>query len=95
MLREFAGHDWRWYRHLAAAVAAHAPLDVSPVHCPVTFLAGRYDAFVDVADLRTAARRLTAARYRELAGTHFLPLHYPELMLAELRYLTRARPSSE
>jgi 3-oxoadipate enol-lactonase len=95
VLREFARHDWRWYRHLVAAVAAHAPLDVSAVHCPVTFLAGRYDSFVDVADLRTAARNLPAARYREVAGTHFLPLYYPELMLYELRHLTGTRSSSE
>ena len=90
VLREFADHDWRWYRRLVAAVAAHAPLDVSPVRCPVTLLAGRYDLFVDTADLRRAARTLPAARYRELAGTHFLPLHYPQLMLAELRHLTGA-----
>jgi hypothetical protein len=41
VLREFAEHDWRWYRHLVAEVAAHAPLDVAAVHCPVRFLAGR------------------------------------------------------
>ncbi len=95
VLREFAEHDWRWYRHLVAAVAAHAPLEVSAVHCPVTLLAGRYDPFVDAADLRRAARSLPSARYRELPATHFLPLYYPELMLDELRHLTGTPPSSE
>ena len=95
VLREFAEHDWRWYRHLVAAVAAHAPLDVSAVRCPVTFLAGRFDPFVDAVDLRRTARSLPTARYRELAATHFLPLYYPELMLDELRHLTGAHPSSE
>ena len=95
VLREFAGRDWGWYRHLVAAVAAHAPLEVSAVRCPVTFLAGRYDLFVDAADLRRAARTLPAARYRELPGTHFLPLSYPQLMLAELRHLTGVRRSCQ
>ena len=87
VVREFARHDWTWYRHLSVALADHAPLDVSGVRCPVTFLAGRFDSLVDVADVRTAARAVRAARYRELLGTHFLPLQYPEVMLAELRGL--------
>jgi 3-oxoadipate enol-lactonase len=91
VLREFAAHDWGWFRHLALAVADHAPLDLSPVSCPVTFLAGRYDTLVDAADMRTAAEGLPGARFREFTGTHFLPLHYPELMLHELRLLAEAR----
>ena len=87
VLREFARHDWTWYRQLSVALADHAPLDVSGVRCPVTFLAGRFDSLVDVADVRTAARTVPGARFRELLGTHFLPLQYPEVMLAELRRL--------
>jgi pimeloyl-ACP methyl ester carboxylesterase len=88
VLHEFSRHDWPWYRHLALALAEHAPLDVSAVRCPVTFLAGRYDSLVDVADVRAAARAVPGARLRELAGTHFLPLQYPEVMLEELRRLS-------
>jgi pimeloyl-ACP methyl ester carboxylesterase len=88
VLHEFSRHDWPWYRHLALALAQHAPLDVSAVRCPVTFLAGRYDSLVDVADVRAAARAVPDARLRELAGTHFLPLQYPEVMLEELRRLS-------
>jgi pimeloyl-ACP methyl ester carboxylesterase len=87
VLQEFARHDWRWYRHLALAIADHASLDISPVRCPVTFVAGRYDSLVDVADVRSAARSVLGARLRELPGTHFLPLQYPAVMLQELRRL--------
>jgi 3-oxoadipate enol-lactonase len=88
VLHEFSRHDWPWYRHLALALGEHAPLDVSTVRCPVTFLAGRHDSLVDVADVRAAARTVPGARLRELAGTHFLPLQYPEVMLEELRRLS-------
>ena len=94
VLREFARHDWSWYRHLSVALADHAPLDVTGVRCPVTFLAGRFDSLVDVADVRTAARSVPDARFRELMGTHFLPLQYPEVMLSELRRLAGGPPSA-
>jgi 3-oxoadipate enol-lactonase len=90
VLHEFSRHDWPWYRRLAVAVAEHPPLDVSAVRCPVTFLAGRYDSLVDVADVRAAARAVPGAWLRELEGTHFLPLQYPGVMLQELRRLSRS-----
>jgi pimeloyl-ACP methyl ester carboxylesterase len=89
VLREFSRHDWTWFRHCADAIAAHAPLDVAGVRCPVTLLAGRFDSLVDVADMRATARALPDARFVELLGTHFLPLQYPEVMTAELRALDR------
>jgi 3-oxoadipate enol-lactonase len=89
VLHEFSTHDWSWYRHLSIGLAEHAPLDVSTVTCPVTFLAGRYDSLVDVADVRAAARSVPDARLRVLVGTHFLPLQYPEVMLEELRLIGR------
>jgi pimeloyl-ACP methyl ester carboxylesterase len=88
VLREFARHDWTWYRHLSVALADHAPLDVSGVRCPVTFLAGRFDSLVGVDDVRGAARSIPGARFREILGTHFLPLQYPEVMGEELGRLT-------
>ncbi len=88
VLRDFSRHDWRWYRHLALGLAEHEPLDVSKVACPVTFLAGRYDGLVDVADMRAAAQAVPGARLRELPGTHFLPLQYPRSMAEELQLLT-------
>jgi 3-oxoadipate enol-lactonase len=94
VLHEFSRHDWPWYRYLAVAVGQHAPLDVSTVRCPVTFVAGRYDSLVDIDDVRAAARAVPGARLRELAGTHFLPLQYPEVMVEELRRLTGDSPGS-
>jgi len=91
VVQEFARHDWRWYRHLALAVAEHAPLDIAPVRCPVTFVAGRYDSLVDVADVRNAAETVPGARLRVLPGTHFLPLQYPGVLLEELRRMLPAR----
>lgn len=90
VLHEFARHDWNWYRDLALAVGEHAPLDVASVGCPVTFVAGRYDSLVDVADVRSAARSVPGARLRELPGTHFLPLQYPGVLLEELRRMLPA-----
>jgi pimeloyl-ACP methyl ester carboxylesterase len=87
VLREFSRHGWEWFRHLAVALGEHAPLGVAAVRCPVRFATGRFDTLVDVADVRAAARRAPNARYRELAGTHFLPLQYPELMAQELGLL--------
>lgn len=89
VLQHFAGHDWSWYADVAVASGAHAPMDLSEVMRPVTLLAGSSDALVDVADLRQAAARLGDARYRELPGTHFLPLQYPDVMLEELRLLAK------
>jgi pimeloyl-ACP methyl ester carboxylesterase len=92
VLHEFSRHDWRWYRHLALAVAEHAPLDVAAVRCPVTFVAGRYDTLVDTADVRAAAEAVPGARLRTLSGTHFVPLQYPEVMRAELQALVAREP---
>jgi 3-oxoadipate enol-lactonase len=93
VVREFSRHDWRWYRHLAVGVAEHAPLDVSGVRCPVSFVAGRFDSLVDPREVRAAARSIPGAEYDELRGTHFLPLQYPEAMAEELARLVRRRPA--
>jgi 3-oxoadipate enol-lactonase len=90
VLHAFAHHDWDWYRHLSLALAEHAPLDVAAVRCPVTFVAGRYDALVDVRDVRQAARTVPGARLRELSATHFVPLQFPGVMLEELARLSAA-----
>jgi 3-oxoadipate enol-lactonase len=92
VLHEFGQNDWTWFRYLANAVADHAPLDISPVRCPVTFVAGRHDSLVDVADVRAAARSVPGARLREMAGTHFLPLQYPAVMSEELWRLSGRTP---
>jgi 3-oxoadipate enol-lactonase len=90
VLHAFARHDWKWYRHLSLALADHAPLDVTAVRCPVTFVAGRYDSLVDVRDVRQAARAVPGARLREVSATHFVPLQFPGVMLEELARLSAA-----
>lgn len=95
VLREFSRHDWTWFRHLSVALADHAPLDVSGVRCPVTFVAGRFDSLVDIVDVRTAARAVPGARFREVLGTHFLPLQYPDVMFEELCSLSGRAPRGD
>lgn len=90
VLRTFAAHDWPWYSRLVLAAGKHQPMDVSKVRCPVTLLAGRHDSITASEDIVAAAKRMPDARVRVLsAGTHFLPLQYPDEMLAELGSLAR------
>jgi len=90
VLRTFAAHDWPWYSRLVLAAGKHDPMDVSDVRCPVTLLAGRHDSITAYEDIVLAAKRMPDARVKVLsAGTHFLPLQYPDEMLAELRSLAQ------
>jgi pimeloyl-ACP methyl ester carboxylesterase len=88
-MREFLGHDWRWYFTLALAVDDHAPLDVSSVRCPVTFVAGRRDVLTSADSVVAAARGVPHARVEVLEGTHFLPLEHPDRLEALLDDLAR------
>lgn len=78
MLRQFLGHDWRWYFTLALAADEHEPLDVSAVRCPVTFVAGRRDVLAAADDVLAAAASVPGAKAELLDGTHFLPLERPD-----------------
>ena len=86
--RAFAEHDWDWFTKLALAAGEQRPMDMSIVTCPVTLLAGRHDAVTSSRDILAVAAAIPDARVRVLpAGTHFVPLQYPDLMLDELRLL--------
>lgn len=88
VLRAFAEHDWDWFTKLALAAGEQRPMDVSTVACPVTLLAGRHDAVTSSRDIQAVAAAIPDARVRVLpAGTHFVPLQYPDRMLDELRLL--------
>jgi len=90
VLRTFAGHDWPWYSRLVLAAGKHAPMDVSGVRCPVTLVAGRHDSITAYEDIVAAGQRMPDAKVKVLpAGTHFLPLQYPDELLEELRALAR------
>ena len=85
--REFSTHPWTWYSQLVLAAAKHQAMDTSFVTFPVTVVAGLLDTLAATDDLRRTARRIPHARFRQLTGTHFLPLQYPEALQAELHAL--------
>jgi pimeloyl-ACP methyl ester carboxylesterase len=53
----------------------------------VTFLAGRWDVLTGAKQMRAASERIPGAIYRELEGTHFLPVEFPDIVLEELKAL--------
>ena len=89
MLREFVKQDWGWYMHLAVAAAEHAPLDVSAVRCPVSFVAGRRDVLTSVDAVVEAAARIPDADVTVLPGSHFLTLEHPDEVAEVLDALVR------
>ena len=84
VLRAFAKHDWAWYSRLARATGDHEPIDLGFVDFPVTFVAGTWDSISSARDMQTASRPVRGSRYRELAGTHYVPLQFPSVMRSEL-----------
>jgi pimeloyl-ACP methyl ester carboxylesterase len=57
------------------------------VSVPVTFVAGRWDVLTGAKQMYAAHERIPGSIYRELEGTHFLPIEFPEVMLDELKAL--------
>ena len=88
-LEEFREHDFTYYFGLALAGSRHPPMDLDAVAQPVTFVAGRHDLITSLHDMVDAANEIPQARIRELPGSHFLPLEYPDELAAELRKLIR------
>ncbi|HEX3907655.1 MAG TPA: alpha/beta hydrolase [Mycobacteriales bacterium] len=88
-LEEFREHDFRWYFTLALAAASHPPMDTSFVDVPVSLVAGRYDVLASLHAMRTAAARIPGAQLTVLAGSHFLPLEFPDELTDGLRALVR------
>lgn len=89
MLREFLQHDWRWYGRLAVAAAAHDPMDLRFVTCPVTLVAGRHDVLTSMHDMIDCAAKIPHAQISVLPGSHFLPMEYPDQLHAALDDLAR------
>jgi 3-oxoadipate enol-lactonase len=84
VVRRFAAHDWPWYSRLARAVGDHAPMDLSVIDMPVTYLAGTWDSVTSAERMRAASAQTPHSQYVELAATHFLPLQFPQRMSSEL-----------
>jgi 3-oxoadipate enol-lactonase len=87
LLKEFFTTDPVWYARLAVSVSEHPRVSLSSIDVPVTFLAGRWDVLTGARDMLTAAQRVSGSRYRELDATHFIPVEFPEIVLAELKDL--------
>ncbi len=86
-VREFLTTPVDWYMHLALHASRHGRVSLSGVSVPAVFVAGKYDLLAATRDMRTAADRIDGATYRELAGTHFLPLERPATLVQMLRDL--------
>ena len=87
VIEEFRAHDFRWYFHLAVAMAEHHPMDLAFVRCPTTLVAGRRDIITSRHDMERAAARIPHAELVVLDGSHFLPLERPAEITALLRDL--------
>lgn len=87
VLKSFADHDWPWYSRLARAVGDHPAMDLAEVDVPVTYLAGTWDAITSAERMRAASGRTPDSQYVELPATHFVPLQFPDRVLAELNSL--------
>lgn len=94
-LRRFLHHDWRWYVHLALALADVPDRDLAGVSCPVTVLAARYDILADPRRSTVAASVLPDARVRVLPTSHFLPLEAPRVIVDELELLVERVTAAE
>ena len=89
MLKQFLLHDWKWYGQLAVAAAAHDPMDLQFVSCPVTLVAGKHDLLTSMHDVIDCAAKMPHAQISVLPGSHFLPMEYPEHLHTALDDLAR------
>ncbi|MFD1827273.1 MULTISPECIES: alpha/beta fold hydrolase [Mumia] len=88
-LKAFFELDWRWYMHLALHLARHERVSLSKVTQPTTLVGARWDVFAGARQMRSAAARITGARYVELDASHFVALEHPDAVHAELLALLR------
>jgi pimeloyl-ACP methyl ester carboxylesterase len=79
---EFAKHDWSWYARLVAAGGEHPVPDLSTIECPVTFVAGDRDLITAPWASVNAAAQIPNAAVDVFSATHFLPLEYPNEVVA-------------
>ena len=86
-VQEFFATHPAWYARMALAASRHPRVSLSSIAVPTTFLAGRSDLLAGAPAMRSAAARIPGARYREVRGTHFIPLERPDVVLEELHAL--------
>ena len=83
-IRTFLEHDFEWYFRLMTAAADHEPMDPSFVECPITVVAGGFDVMTSMRDVVAFAERIPHAEVHVLHATHFVPLEFPDEVMAML-----------
>ncbi len=83
-MKAFLEHDFWWYFHMFPAAGEHAPIDPSFVECPITVAAGGFDSLASMRDIVDYAEKIPHAEIHILHGTHFLPLEFPDEIMAML-----------
>lgn len=83
-IRSFLEHDFEWYFRLMVAAADHEPMDPSFVTCPITVVAGGFDVMTSMRDVVAFADKIDHAEVHVLHGTHFIPLEFPDEIMAML-----------
>lgn len=83
-MEAFAAHDFAWYFHMFPAAGEHEPIDPTFVQVPITVAAGGLDALTSMRDVVGFAEQIEHAEIHVLQGTHFLPLEFPDEIMAML-----------
>lgn len=81
-LKAFAEHDFAWYFHMFPAAGEHERIDPSFVAVPVTVATGGLDTLTSMLDVVGFANEIEQAEIHVLPGTHFLPLEFPDEIMA-------------
>jgi pimeloyl-ACP methyl ester carboxylesterase len=83
-IRSFLEHDFEWYFRLMVAAGDHEPMDPSFLTCPITVVAGGFDVMTSMRDVVAFADKIDHAEVHVLHGTHFVPLEFPDEIMAML-----------
>lgn len=83
-LNAFSRHDFEWYFRMMTAAADHEPMDPTFVECPITVVAGGFDTMTSMRDVVAFAEQIDHAEVHVLHATHFVPLEFPDEVMAML-----------
>lgn len=87
VLRRYLEHDPQWYLRIAQQAAASGGAGATDVACPVRFVCGRSDPLVSPQSVLAAAGDVPGATVDVVAGSHFLPLEHPDVIMRTIRTL--------
>lgn len=83
-METFAQHDFAWYFNLFPAAGEHERMDPSFIDVPITVAAGGLDPLTSMLDVVAFAEEIEHSEIHVLRGTHFLPLEFPDEIMAML-----------